>query len=231
MQILESSGLGLRAARHRLINEELHLSVTIFPMVHIGESEFYQTVYKQAFDHDVVLVEGVRSPVVSLITTSYPWIEKSKLGLIIQPSYPEQKDAKANIVHADLTAEEFHAEWRKVPLWLRLAAFVISPMVGLERRYLATRSSLAKNMGLEDLQSRDEVLSWDPSVVAFKRCILGARDKRLIECLNQVIEHNNSKRCSIAIVYGARHMRAVLNQLKRKNFISSESEWQTVFYL
>ncbi len=35
------------------------MTVTLFPMVHIGEPEFYQQVYADAFAHDVVLYEGI----------------------------------------------------------------------------------------------------------------------------------------------------------------------------
>jgi len=231
MQILENSVLGLRAAQLRFANKELAVSVSLFPMVHIGDPEFFQTVYKDAFSHDVVLVEGVESPVVKRITTSYRWINKTGLGLIIQPKYPAVETVKAQIVHADLSLEEFHEEWRKILLKLRAAALLLSPILGLKRRFFATRASLSEGMSMDDLESRDDILSWDPTFAALDHCILGARDARLVETLKAQISRSSHKDQQIAIVYGAAHMRAVLGELKRQKFMFVESHWQTIFSL
>lgn len=229
MQILENSILGPRAARLRLVNKELAVSVSLFPMVHVGDPKFFQTVYEDAFNHDVVLVEGVKSPVVKRITTSYRWINKTRLGLVIQPKYPAAETVNAQIVHADLSLEEFHAEWRKVPLKLRAAVLLLSPILGLRRRIFASRASLSKGMSMDDLKSRDDILSWDPTFAALDHCILGARDARLLDVLRAQIGQSSHKDQRIAIVYGAAHMRSVLGELKCQKFIFDESRWQTIF--
>ena len=110
MQILESSMLGLRAARLHLKSPNSHRTVTLFPMVHVGEAGFYEQTYKDASSHDVVLVEGVGSEVGRHLTRSYRWIDTGRLGLVVQPRYPSPEVAGARVVLADLTAEEFHFE-------------------------------------------------------------------------------------------------------------------------
>ena len=230
MQILESSMLGLRAARHRLTSPNSLATVTLLPMVHVGESAFFKAVYDHAFGHDVVLVEGVRSPVVRHLTSSYRWIDVSKLGLVIQPQHPPEEAGRARVVHADLSAEEFHEQWRKVPLWLRFAAFVLAPAIGLKRRLFASRESLAHKMTMEDRLSSEELLSWDPKFAAFKHSILGARDARLLERLREELDQMPQRgEFRIAIVYGAAHMRAVLAELNGRGFRSVESSWQTIY--
>lgn len=229
MQILENSILGLRAARLRFVNKQLAVSVSLFPMVHIGDPEFFRTVYEDAFSHDVVLVEGIKSPVVKCITTSYRWIDKAGLGLVIQPKYPAAETVNAQIVHADLSLEEFHAEWRKVPLRLRAEVLLFSSIIGLKRRIFASRASLSEGMSMEDLKSRDEILSWDPTFAALDHCVLGARDARIVEILSAQIGQSSHKDRQIAVVYGAAHMRTVLGVLKRQNFMLVESRWQTIF--
>lgn len=231
MQILENSILGLRAARLQFTNKELAVSVSLFPMVHIGDAAFFQTVYEDAFGHDVVLVEGVKSPVVKSMTTSYRWMDKAGLGLIVQPKYPAAKSVSAQIVHADLSSEEFHAEWRKIPLKLRAAVLLLSPIFGLKRRFFASRGSLSAGMSMEDLKSRDDILSWDPTVAALDHCIIDARDARIVEILNAQIGQARHKDRQISVVYGAAHMRAVISELKRQGFILVESRWQMVFSL
>ncbi|MDQ4087223.1 MAG: hypothetical protein M3177_04305 [Pseudomonadota bacterium] len=229
MQILESSMLGLRTARTVFRSPRSAVSVTLYPMVHVGDRRFYEETYREAFAHDVVLVEGVRSPVSRNLTRSYRWIDFEKLGLVQQPKYPPQEAVAARIVRADLTAEEFHREWRKVALLLRAAFLFGAPLYGLYRRLFSSRQSLARNMCLEDRRSAEEVLNWSPRFEPVYRSILHARDERLVQCMAAELDCASEKR--VAIVYGARHMRAVLRELTRRGFHCSQSTWRTIFSL
>ena len=226
MQILESSMLGLRTARMVFRSRASPVSVTLYPMVHIGEERFYEETYDEAFSHDVVLVEGIRSAVGRNLTRSYRWLNFWRLGLVRQPKAPPQEAVSARILKADLTTEEFHREWRKVSLLLRAAFLCAAPLYGIYRRLFASRHSLARDMCLEDRQSADEILNWDPTFEPVYHSILHARDKRLIECMADELRGDSEKR--IAIVYGARHMRAVLRELTRCGFHCSDSSWRTI---
>ncbi|MDU8927272.1 hypothetical protein RXV86_07740 [Alisedimentitalea sp. MJ-SS2] len=228
MQLLEFSIAGLRSARHGFGNPDHPARVTLFPMVHVGEADFFQRVYDDAFDHDVVLFEGVRSPVVRNITRAYRWINVDRLGLVVQPrtqGYP----GKAREVHADLSPEEFHAVWRQVPLWLRLAAHVVAPLMGVKKRFTATRENIGRRLGLDDYSSRNTVMSWSPETAGFHLAILTARDERLCEALHEVLKDLREGGGSVAIVYGAMHMQAVIRMLDQQGFRVRESAWMTVF--
>lgn len=231
MQLIESSSLGLRSARHRLASPGSRLSVTLFPMVHIGESAFYEKVYSDAFGHDVVLVEGVDGAVVRHLTRSYRWVAGSRLGLVVQPRYPAAEAVPARIVRADLPADAFRREWRRIPLWLRLLVFLAVPIVGLRLRWFASRESIAKHLDMDDYRSREETLGWNPASVALRRGILDSRDARLIECLGAELDREDPGGNRLAVLFGARHMRAVLLELKRRGFRSVDSHWETVFWL
>ena len=111
----------------------------------------------------------------------------------------------------------------------RLAAFVLAPLVGLQRRVFASRESLADRMSLEDRRSSEELLSWTPGLGAFEHCFLGARDARLVECLRHELDRTGNEEDRLAVVYGARHMRAVLVELNRRGFYVADSAWRTVF--
>lgn len=230
MQFIESSALGLRAARYTFTSPDSPWSVTIFPMIHIGEPGFFRSVYDGAFAHDLVLAEGVRSPVTRRVTRSYRWIG-SRLGLIVQPRYPPPEAVSARIVNADLNRDEFHSEWRQVPLWLRLAVYIAAPLIGLRLRWFGSRETIAKRAALEDCLSSDEILSWDPQTAALQRSIVNARDVRLIEHLDQELSRRCPQGCRMAIVYGASHMRAVVRELRRRGFRAGKGEWHTVFDL
>lgn len=232
MQLLESSYLGLRSARLTFASAGTDVSVTLFPMVHLGDASFYEAVYKDACAHDIVLVEGVRSPVTIRVTRSYRWISGSKrLGLVVQTKPPPQAESTARIVHADLSGEEFERHWRKVALPTRLLLYAVAPAYALYQRWFGTRESLAKGHSLDDLPSRKETLSWTPEFSAFGDAVLAERDKHLISVLAEHLVSPDGSRRQLAIVYGARHMRAVIRELARRGFHCVVSEWMTVFAL
>ncbi len=124
MQLLDSSDLGLRSARLTFRSSNSPVTITLFPMVHLGGASFYDAVHKDAGAHDAMLLEGIRSPVAARITRAYRWIEGAKrIGLVVQPRPSAQSLAPAAVIHADLPKDEFERHWRKVPLYLRLVLY------------------------------------------------------------------------------------------------------------
>lgn len=231
MQILESSMLGLRTARLVLGSSGSNVTVTLFPMVHVGDEAFYRAAYADALAHDVLLFEGVQSPVARRLTRVYRWIDVGRLGLTVQPREALLGRGVARLVHADLSADEFHAEWRRVPLGLRIYLSLAAPVVGLWLRFFATRESIAKRQVQEDLRSEEEILDWTPRWAAFEQSLIHARDARLVECLAREIERAGDAPLRIAIVFGAGHARAVLAYLSRRGFICIDSAWREIIAL
>ena len=229
MQFIETSELGVRAARLAFVDPKASVRVTLFPMVHIGQPSFYEEVYRDALTHDVVLFEGVRSPIVARVTRSYRWLVGSRAmtGLVVQPRF-DGTNSSASIVHADLTPEEFGIEWHKVPLWIRGLIYFMAPWLGLKRRWFTSKVALAKDMGCEDQPSLKEVLAIAPETGALTQAILHARDERLIERLSEELAGSQGH-VSIAVIYGAIHMRAVVRELTgRRRFSITSAEWRTV---
>ena len=220
---------GLRTARLVFRSSRSSATVTLFPMVHVGEERFYADVYADAFDHDVALVEGVRSSVSRNFTRAYRWMRPERLGLVIQPKGPAASAAAARTVLADLSGDEFEREWRKVPWRLQCAFAVIAPLYGLSQRFFASRESMAKRSAMDDRLSSDEVLPCNPDSDAVHHCIGQARDERLLQCLAEELESASEEAKRIAIVYGARHMRAVIRELTRRGFQCGEARWLTIF--
>jgi hypothetical protein len=134
---------------------------------------------------------------------------------------------KARLVHADLTGEEFEAEWKAVQLWLRLAIYTLAPAVGLHRRWFASRSSLAKDMACDYEPSLAELMAITPETGALTQAVLHARDRRILERLSAELDDLGPK--SIAVVYGAAHMRAVVRELTtNRAFAVEAAEWRTL---
>lgn len=222
---------GLRSARLRLRSPASNVTVTLFPMVHLAEPAFYEMVFKEAYQQDAVLVEGVRSRVTTRITRVYRWIAGSKrLALAMQPKGPAQEMSRAQIIHADLSGEEFEFWWRKVSLFRRVSLYAAAPLYALYFRWRGTRSFLAKNLALDDLPSRDETLRWTPENATYTAALLTARDAKLVSHLRAFLDEPNTSPRTLAIVYGALHMRAVILELTRqRGFSAFESDWMPVF--
>lgn len=200
-------------------------------MLHVGEAEFYDVTYRDALDHDVVFLEGVRSPITTRVTRSYRWLVGSKAmaGLVVQPRFPRD-GASARIVHADLSTEEFTREWRTVPIWLRAAIYVLAPLIGLQRRY-SSRTRLARGMSCDDQPSMSELLAMSPETGALTQAVTHARDRRLLEKLAGELDGHGEPR-RLAVVYGAAHMRAVVREITgARDFFVEATEWRSVFRL
>ncbi|NSY40559.1 hypothetical protein [Leisingera sp. ANG59] len=229
MQFIETSFMGLRSARHVFKSPAHPAAVTLFPMLHIGEAGFYDAVYRDALDHDVLLFEGVKSPVVQHLTSSYRWLHGNRLGLVTQPKLPAGA-GRAERIHADVTQAEFEAAWKTLPLAHRALYFAYAPWIGLRRRCFATREGLSRGRNVDDLRTRESSLSWDTEEALLRGVLLHQRDTRLCETLAGVLDRNEPQ--SIAILYGAAHMPAVARMLADyAGFRPAGSEWMTVFGL
>lgn len=233
MQIIESTDWAVRTARITLHNAQTQKTIVLFPMLHIGEPTFFQSVYNDAFSLDVVLLEGVNSPIGRRIVRSYSWVEHSKrINLVVQPPYPSQNDSRVRIVRSDLPAEVFEQLWRQMPIWQRALVYILAPMIGLHRRWMGSRQQLAKDLSMDDLPSREEYLNAHEESGFMNYAILQARDEHLIKRLHEELRLLPDGAMTIGIVYGALHMRAVLRDLIGKEGYSSiRSDWVTVFYL
>ncbi|WP_321501165.1 hypothetical protein [Breoghania sp.] len=233
MQIIESSIFGVRSVRMVLTSKDHPHEVTLFPMIHIGEATFFEAVIADAVSHDIVLHEGVKSRHSKRLTRSYRWAAVSKkLGLRLQQQFRAKEICDTRVIRADLDTDEFDRLWRGLPFRLRCLAYFLPSLVGLQRRLFATRESLAEGIAMSDHTSSQEWLDWGDDVDAFFGVILRAHDRRLIECLEEVLAEPCDEPRRIAIVYGARHMRAVLRHLtKDYRFRVSENRWMTVWHL
>lgn len=220
---------GLRTAKLRFERQHPLITILLFPMVHVGEARFYREVFAQAARCDVILIEGIRSSIGSNLTRSYRWMKPRRLGLVTQPDLTSEMAGQSKLVHADLPPDEFHREWKRIKLPLRLGFLLLSPLYGLWQRFFASRESLAKALSLDNLRSSDEVLNWNPDFEAVGRSLGEARDERLVLVLEGEIEAAGSGGKSIAIIYGAQHMRAIVRYLNKQGFRSGKGEWMVVF--
>jgi len=225
MQFLEWSILGLRSARHVLRNEERDLSITLFPMVHLAEPEFYERVNSDAAKHDVVVLEGINSPVSRRLTRTYRWSRPARLGLVIQKKFSCEG---VRTVLADLPSVEFETLWRSGPRWERAVIECGAAIFGLRLRLVGTRASLGKKFNTTDLPDRDEVMMWTERNAPLLDALRTARDASLCRAVTDLLAESEQVH-SVAIIYGARHMGVLVHVLRKAGFRPVASEWMQVF--
>jgi hypothetical protein len=225
MQILEWSILGLRAAWRVLEHPGTGRRVSLFPVVHIGEADFYRRVHEEAARHDLVVVEGVRSPVARRLSRVYRWIDPGRLGLVVQPKFAEPG---VPVLLADLPGENFERLWGMAPFWLRLAAEVCMTMGGLWLRLTATRESIGRQLNTTSLPDRDDILFWSPERAPLVHAVETVRDEVLCAAVLAAVSRDDGPR-SVAVIYGAAHFRALAPALKQAGFRRVDSVWIPVF--
>lgn len=233
MQIIETTGLGVRANVVTLVRSESPLRFVLFPMIHMAEQSFYDEVGRRVGECDVIVAEGVGpgSAVGAAIMAAY-WVNErfGRTGLVVQ-NVPRPRTG-APVVRPDLSGKEFQGQWRSLPLLLRVAAALAFPVILLGTVFLGTRRVLASQMPLEDLPSRDEILQGDELTDRFDAVMLGKRDDRLCQALADLHQQRSAEPIRVAVVYGASHMRAVVEYLgARFRYWPQSGEWLIVFSL
>jgi hypothetical protein len=232
VQFIETSYASMRSAIYRLRRSDRRLEFRLFPMVHVGSPEYYADVAARLEDCDLVLLEGVTGWRTVFLTSWYRVVEHTrKLGLVTQQRALNRRALSAKVVNADVSGEAFAAGWRRISLRERALLYLLVPLVGAYLYLFGTRSLLANQVQIDDLPSRDEVLRGD-AFAGFDKLVVDDRDTHLLRVIEDVYEEIDAADRCVAIVYGARHMRAVTMLLMGKlGYRVANAEWITVFEL
>ncbi|MDH5233024.1 MAG: hypothetical protein OEY38_23470 [Gammaproteobacteria bacterium] len=226
MQFLESSVIGLRAAIYQFSSSEHNLEFVVFPMVHIGDPLYYQQILKQLGACDNVIFEGVKSKKIWFLTQSYKIVAKRKsLGLVTQNSALRLKELPLNLIHGDVSEDKFNKAWSEIPLYFRILVSLLAPLYGVYKYLSASRESLAQGHTLDDLNTMEDLSDTDAEI-ALNKVILDDRDRELIATIEKHVKLHRNKQEKTAIIYGAKHMPAVVTVLTTKfGYRVTNSEW------
>ncbi|MCH2075684.1 MAG: hypothetical protein MK180_02200 [Rhodobacteraceae bacterium] len=225
MQFLEWSYIGLRSARYVFESQDTGKTETLFPMLHLGEPQFYDQVYEDAATHDAVLLEGVRARTATRLTRVYRLTKPARMGLVVPPKFAVHG---VRAVHGDISEEEFEALWADVPRRERLLLEFGAGAYGIWLRFAGSRAGIGNRMTTNDLKGRDEILGWSEAMAPTQRALIDRRNDVLCDRLTGLLSDNDPAR-SIAILYGAGHMPAVSRQLRAAGFRVVDALWLTVF--
>jgi hypothetical protein len=209
VQIVEASAFGVRSVIMTLVHPASQVRFMLFPMVHIGERDFYHQVQRRLAECGLILLEGVKSRRVRHLTLIYSLVANARrLGLVTQRQALDLAQLRDRIVRSDMDGREFDRRWSLLAGTVRAALLVMAPLIGLAIRWLASREQIGRHFGVDLLPSSDEILA-DDDLPGLMNILLHARDQVLLRHVGDVAV----ERRTIAIVYGAAHMRAVIRQL------------------
>lgn len=232
MQFIEKNSFNVRSAVYCLKKDGSALEFLIFPMIHVGSAEFYDEISRRLESCDLILAEGMKSRRGNLITFSYRVVKYiRRMGLVTQQDGMRVDTFRAKILNTDIDGDAFDERWSSLPLSLRMQFVVLVPIFVAYLFLWGTRETLADSIALDDLPSREEILSDDEDLEAFDSLIVDERDRILLEHVAKLEDQQHEAK-RIGIVYGARHMRSTMRFLMQQlDYRVAKAEWIKVFDL
>jgi hypothetical protein len=219
----------LRAAHYILAHERLRTKFLLFPMIHIGSSDYYAQVRTRLKACDLILFEGVRTLSGQMLTLAYRFVARRKrLNLVVQNAALPLKGVAPRLVCADVSPGEFQENWARIPWYIRLSLSIAAPIFGAYQYLTASRESIGRHIGTEDIQSRED-LHLRETTPELHRALLDRRDAKLSAAIEAILVDPDTP-AAAGVIYGAAHMPAVTDLLISKHgYRVAHAEWLTVF--
>ena len=231
MQFIEKNSFNVRSAVYCLRKDGSALEFSIFPMIHVGSTEFYEEISRRLASCDLILAEGVKSKKANLITLSYRIVKHiRRMELVTQHDGMRIDSFRSKIMTVDIDGAAFDARWSSFPISLRIQLLVLVPIYALYLFLFGTREKLAQNIAVDDLSYSEEILS-DDAFEEYESLVIDERDQILIAQIAR-LENESSELKKVGILYGAGHMRNTMRFLMEKlNYRIASAEWVKVFDL
>jgi len=231
LQFIEKNSFNVRSAIYRLKKEDGGPEFILFPMIHIGSKTYYDEVHRRLSACDRIFIEGIRSKKARILTLSYELLAKKKsLGLVTQQAL-KLSEFHERIVNADLDNVAFEEKWASIPISLKIF-FALATAFYVPYLFLfGTKKVIAETLAYDDLESRNEILNYDERFKKLDDLIIDERDRKLICVLQQFLQENGMSKKVAGILYGAGHMRPIIQLLHWSGYSIAEAEWITVFDL
>lgn len=231
MQIVEVTDLAVRVVIVKLGRRGSALSFVVFPMIHVGSPQYYQEIRRRVARCDVIVEEGVgRSDAGDLLTLPQQAIRLNRrIGLVNQDL--KLKALGIPLVRPDMSGPDFDRGWQDVPWWQRAGLRAVTPVYAMYLSMFGTREDLARHLAMDDLPTEEELRDQD-SMPELADLVVDRRDALLVEALADLHEKRSTEPISVAIVYGAGHVRSVVHALNRLyGYRVRNAEFVTVFNL
>jgi hypothetical protein len=228
LQFIEHSDLSLRSAVYRLSHPKEPLQFLLFPMIHIAAPAFYAAVRERLEGCDTIFTEGVASRSVWLLTRSYRIVEHVRGSGLVSQRALDLRSLKAELINADVSAEDFEEGWHRVPLSQRLLLFAGLPLVTTAMCFRGPKAMFGEYLALDDLPSRREILNegFDQA----EDILTTRRDVALLNHLAAFHEQHHADSSVAGVLWGAQHARRAIQFLMGSlGYRVASAEWLTVF--
>lgn len=221
MTFIKVSTRSAQICKNKWQKEDSNISITIYPMIHIGNKEFYINISKELESEDLILVEGTG------------WKKKGKLydlfahrlNLVTQAEliYPREKEIK----NIDMPVNLFRKHFFRLPIkdiifmmFFRIYLWFVTIKYEDVNWVEELLSSLATHYKVDENTEVDDLL-------------LTKRDLIIVKNLNEVINKKHKARTSsdvysIGIVFGAGHIPAITKSLYQSGFRIKKKSWYKV---
>lgn len=233
MQIVEQNSFDVRVAISRFAHPDAALQIVLLPMIHIGSPAFYEKISDHLRMSDAIIYEGVTSRKANILFRVQRMLARfNKDGFVHQSDGIDLYPLRERLIHGDVSMATFDQEWRSMPLWVRGLLQAVLPFAAIYLAMTGTKQAMARVLAMDDLPSREEVL--DDSLISSEvdRIVLDVRDTKLLDSINRCFHERRTEPSTVAILYGAAHMRAVIRFITGKlGYRAVSSEWVIVFEL
>jgi hypothetical protein len=247
MQFIESSIVGLRSAVTTFTRPATPLRFILFPMVHVGEQQFYDEVAARARLCQVIVAEGTPSQ----FMPAQEWMAQQRWGSFVDQVAALRPETLGVPVYWEVAPDQrpknepgarpstrtgkrdgYRSGNRpKSPaedLMSRVTDVVGAATLGLARKFIDPRilDSLDQADAYDE-SARNLTGSWFGRNLEYN--VMTVRDARLTGRLDEIHRDRAAEAISVGVVFGAAHMPAVAAHLCGKlGYIAANSEWLTV---
>ena len=223
MQYIESSVIGIRSAVITLKRRETPLRFILFPMVHIGEPEFFRTVEARAAECDLIVAEGTPSRYAPIQV----WMSQLRFDNLVD-----------QLTALDLDRLGVPVRWEYEPERKPQTSrdrFLARANDAAGAVFLKALGRFGSPLGLSSLDQSDEHDDrWDHlGAGRFERTItqrlLYDRDTLLTRALGEAHEERCQQPGKVAVVWGAAHIPAAVDYLAETfRYYVEDATWLTV---
>lgn len=219
MQFIESSVVGVRSSVLTLARRESPMRFRLFPMVHVGERSFYEQVTARLRSCAIIVAEG--SPMGS--TPMQERMSRIRFDDLVDQN-----------VALDLDALAIPVFWEQTPRppgsrTERLTSTAVDSAGAVAMRLLGRYGDPLRVPSLDEADDHDDRWADGRFDRWLRDRIVDRRDDALNRRLTSLHEEHHERPFTVAVVYGAGHMPAVVEHLRgRFRYLVKEAEWLTV---
>ena len=237
MNFIESTNFFLRTIMFDFINrdEDIKLKFRLAPMIHIGSKEYYKTVFDLIKDCDEIFVEGIKYDSkassafrFNLTFNQYEIIAK-KLGLVTQKEL-RLKDLKDKLTHIDYDTVTIEKAWKELSWREKMKLSIVDPFELFIYTQGITREIMAKSFMTAAEESHLAFGDREDEEGTARNFIMNNREQIIFKNIKDRIEKEASQDKTIAIIYGAGHMKSIARYIiDNYNYLPRNGQFMKVF--